>query len=116
MWDVLVDWGLGEFHQVKYVFLRQKRLFDSPKFYYISIVFDFFGRFFWAVTMIPNTMFSQMESQFVVVISSSVEIIRRSWWAVLRLENEMINNYEGYRNILKVPISVINQDKEDSIQ
>lgn len=31
------------------------------------------------------------------------EAIRRSVWAVLRVENEFFNNYEQYRDIIAIP-------------
>ncbi len=38
-----------------------------------------------------------LSSDYVVLISSIVEVLRRGVWMIFRIENETINNYEGYR-------------------
>jgi hypothetical protein len=54
-WDILVDWGLGRRSENR--LLRDELLLRSRWPYYVAIVFDFFGRIFWAFTLIPNTIF-----------------------------------------------------------
>jgi hypothetical protein len=32
-----------------------------------------------------------------------IEAIRRTQWALIRIENENVNNFERYRNVLQIP-------------
>ena len=32
-----------------------------------------------------------------------IEAIRRAQWALIRIENENVNNFERYRNVLQIP-------------
>lgn len=32
-----------------------------------------------------------------------IEAMRRTQWALLRIENENVNNFEKYRNVLQIP-------------
>ena len=36
-------------------------------------------------------------------VTCIVEAIRRAQWALLRIENENVNNFEKYRNVLRIP-------------
>jgi|APSaa5957512535_1039671.scaffolds.fasta_scaffold676158_1 hypothetical protein len=36
-------------------------------------------------------------------MAAMVEIIRRTFWAVIRVENEFFNNFEQYRDIIMIP-------------
>jgi len=42
-------------------------------------------------------------SQTNLFILSVVEGIRRAQWALIRIENENVNNFERYRNVLQIP-------------
>lgn len=37
------------------------------------------------------------------MIQSVVEGFRRAQWSLIRIENENVNNFERYRNILQIP-------------
>jgi septin family protein len=39
----------------------------------------------------------------VVLIQALGEAFRRTMWALIRIENEKVNNFEKYRNILTIP-------------
>ena len=32
-----------------------------------------------------------------------IEAVRRAQWALIRIENENVNNFERYRNVLQIP-------------
>lgn len=38
-----------------------------------------------------------------VTLIAIVEACRRAQWALLRIENENVNNFERYRNVLQIP-------------
>jgi hypothetical protein len=40
-----------------------------------------------------------------------VEVIRRTFWAIIRVENEFFNNFEQYRDIVMIP--PIKEDNEN---
>lgn len=42
-----------------------------------------------------------------------VETYRRTLWAILRIENEFFNNYEGYRTIPTIPMLMDDADKRN---
>ena len=73
--------------------------------YYFVIVEDLFCRFFWTTSLLSpaavNTLFFSSEVLFFV--QEVVEGVRRTLWAFVRVENENINNFEKYRNILEIP-------------
>merc|ERR1719343_993848 len=82
----------------------QGRLF-SRRVYWLSCLFDLFARSTWVLTLMPITVISRNLVGRTVLVSviSSIEIIRRSVWAVLRIENEQVNNTGGFRTLLWVP-------------
>ena len=44
-------------------------------------------------------------------VGTMVEIIRRTFWGVIRVENEQCNNFEQYRDIILIP--PIKEDNEN---
>ncbi|CAN0054746.1 unnamed protein product, partial [Ectocarpus sp. 6 AP-2014] len=106
-WDVLQDWGLG--HPV-YGFLRKKRLFPRLSVYYAAVVLDLVLRFNWLYSLIPpghNPLPFIHSSTLPVVITTNVlvcEFLRRTMWGFFRVENEHLNNTEGYRSTDHVPL------------
>ncbi|CAM9696047.1 unnamed protein product [Laminaria digitata] len=106
-WDVLQDWGLGH---AEFRFLRKKRLFSSSWVYYTAVVVDLVLRFNWLYSLIPpghNPLPFIHSSTLPVFITTSVivcEFLRRTMWGFFRLENEHLNNTEGYRSTDKVPL------------
>eukprot|EP00186_Timspurckia_oligopyrenoides_P003845 CAMPEP_0182445706 /NCGR_PEP_ID=MMETSP1172-20130603/3741_1 /TAXON_ID=708627 /ORGANISM="Timspurckia oligopyrenoides, Strain CCMP3278" /LENGTH=554 /DNA_ID=CAMNT_0024641521 /DNA_START=255 /DNA_END=1919 /DNA_ORIENTATION=+ len=112
-WDILVDWKLCN---MKYSFLRERLMYPSDTFYYASIAFNLIGRFIWLLTLIPLQQSDGNQDIFPwdingwkkVVISPTFlmicEIIRRSIWSLLRVENEhQVNDY-GFRLFDYVPM------------
>ena len=40
---------------------------------------------------------------FLTFVSMLVEAIRRTFWAIIRVENEFFNNFEQYRDMVMIP-------------
>lgn len=88
-WDIKMDWNLGNLKS-KNFFLRDTLLF-SPFIYYIVIVLDGIGRFLWTYQLtqypIPGLPYAYHS-----LIFSTIEILRRTMWGVIRVELEQVNN------------------------
>lgn len=70
-WDIKFDWGLGCY---RYGGLREILLF--PKYtYYCAYIIDFFLRFAWTLTLIPQGEDSPISPDFVLVISIMIMIM-----------------------------------------
>ncbi|CDI77365.1 SPX domain-containing protein, putative [Eimeria acervulina] len=63
------------------------------------------GRLTWAMTLMPISLVGNksLSGNLVLLFISVIEIMRRGAWAVLRLENEHVNNSSRFRAILWVP-------------
>jgi hypothetical protein len=96
-WDVMQDWTLGE-SQVKYPGLR-KTLLLPARWYYASVVFTPVGRLFFALTLSPDIVSGWLNADVFTTLLAVVEIVRRTMWSILRLENEQISNADNYRAI-----------------
>jgi hypothetical protein len=101
VWDIVFDWGLGNKHS-KNFFLRDTLLAQPIGIYYAVIIFDLFGRFFWATTLTPTER-GLIQKDFFVFITASVEMARRAFWAFFRVEFETLSNAEQYRTFDFVP-------------
>jgi hypothetical protein len=103
-WDFRWDWGLfiGTKKNTKY--LRDEMKFP-PNFYYTCMALNLVFRFWWIFSIFTITfgvaMIDNME--LLVFVSMLVEAFRRSFWAILRIENEFFNNFEQYRDIVIIP-------------
>ena len=69
-------------------------------FYYFCIGINLVLRFFWAYTLLVPEDILEEGTLFLLAIA---ETYRRGQWALLRVENENVNNFETYRNILEIP-------------
>eukprot|EP00047_Mylnosiga_fluctuans_P024087 m.152176 g.152176 ORF g.152176 m.152176 type:complete len:663 (+) comp9774_c0_seq10:2653-4641(+) len=101
IWDFTIDWSLfrtGAPHR----FLRDKLLFPF-QFYYFAIVCNVFCRLTFTLNLSVG-FFGVWFSDGVVAILAVIEICRRCIWNMLRLENEQINNMEGYRAFREIPL------------
>lgn len=102
-WDVYVDWGLGRKQEG---YLRARLMYPN-KWYYAAIIADFFLRFVWVITIIPSfANFFQISAGFsyLTAIVSWLELCRRSFWSIFRVENEHLYNTEGYRRVDFIPL------------
>jgi hypothetical protein len=98
LWDVCVDWGLGQWQSKNW--LLRDVLLVGRGYYYLAIVLDLFGRFFWAFTLEQTSL---IRPDFFVIVISTVEIARRAMWGFFRVEYETLSNYEQYRQFDLVP-------------
>jgi len=119
IWDVVLDWGLGS-NEIFGACIQDRardlsgggqvvaqphdRHFQPPV-YMLCSVLDLLARSTWALTLMPTSIISRNLVGRVVLVSliSSIEIIRRSIWAVLRIEYEQVANASGFRALLWVP-------------
>ncbi|CAM9155842.1 unnamed protein product [Discosporangium mesarthrocarpum] len=99
-WDVLQDWGLGD---PAHGYLHKRRLFHKSMVYYAAVVIDFVLRFNWLYSLIPpghlpllpnwtKSTVPVFMTTFVIVC----EVLRRTMWGFFRLENEHLNNTQGF--------------------
>ena len=98
LWDVYIDWGLGNFNSINCI-LRDKLVYPK-NFYFFSIILNFIFRFNWTLLLISC---SPTYQEFKILGFSSSEVIRRVIWCIIRIENEAINNPEDYREISVIP-------------
>ena len=115
-WDVFMDWGLGR-PKSKYFLLRDKLVWQEHRwFYYYCIISNFFFRFFWAITITPFTVIVDMQPEMLNLIAASIEIIRRFTWAILRVENEHLNNCGKFRAVNFIPLPFdVNKTHENEV-
>ena len=115
-WDVLQDWSLAD---PKHAWLRQQLMYKRHIWYYCAIFADLFLRFLWVITLIPHdhkapfgTDFTQTLLPFLGVI----EIFRRTMWGFIRVENEHLSNFSGYRKVNTVPLNFDDNPLEDEAE
>lgn len=103
IWDVVFDWGLlpDPDHFVR----PDHRILYPQWIYYFITVFNTVGRLTWALTLVPIAVIEDYRLNIAVIIYviSALEVLRRSAWIVLRLENEHLTNSSRYRAMLWVP-------------
>jgi len=73
--------------------------------YWCAIVFDVVARSTWVLSLLPITMLTNNISarEGFKTVMMFVEILRRSIWAIFRIEHEQVSNASGYRALLWVP-------------
>jgi hypothetical protein len=103
-WDILMDWGLGPasirravhgegFGQPSPSSWLLRPICLYPRWaYYVASCTNFFARFGWAVVVSPG---QTVLRQHVVLLLSCVEVLRRTQWALLRLEWEDVHRTFG---------------------
>lgn len=122
IWDVKLDWGLhiSELFRLRRceTAVEPKVLTNDralpPRIYLLCGVLDILARSTWVLTLMPITIVSHNIVGRVVLVSviSSIEILRRSMWAVLRIEHEQLANASGFRALLWVPSKIhLDQNK-----
>lgn len=102
IWDLYMDWGL--FRGTKNKILRDNIKFP-PKFYYTCMVLNTFFRFYWVLPLAVGTTQSDFieKLEFFTFGSMLIEGMRRTFWSIIRIENESFNNFEMYRTIVSIP-------------
>ena len=74
-------------------------------------------RFWWLIPAIKikysNSTIYLEEIELMTFASLLVSIVRRTFWTLIRVENEFHNNFEQYRDILHIP--PIKDDEEEDL-
>ena len=97
-WDIYLDWGCGRKNN-KHFFLREKITFPQIL-YYFAIFYNVIIRASWTWHFIP---IPSHLSEWKNLLTGTLDIIRRGLWALIRIENENLNNPEHYRSFLTIP-------------
>mmetsp|Transcript_54553 Transcript_54553/g.119368 ORF Transcript_54553/g.119368 Transcript_54553/m.119368 type:complete len:681 (-) Transcript_54553:592-2634(-) len=123
MWDIRLDWGLSLrdlFSLTKSEDPESQGRHFPRRTYLCCAVFDLAARSTWVLTLMPIGVISHNIVGRVILVSviSSIEIIRRSVWAVIRIENEQVANASGFRALLWVPTklhepTIVREPSED---
>ena len=102
-WDLYMDWGLLRSMEKGKKFLRPKMLYPVW-FYYYAAFSNLAMRLMWIIPLF-NSSYQDwfIDSQTNIIILSVVEGLRRAQWSLIRIENENVNNFERYRNVLQIP-------------
>jgi len=119
-WDIKMDWGFLEGNLKQNKLLRKSTLLPTHLFfiYYLAAMINFLLRISWVLTISPTTFgLSELSSDYLLTLTSSLEIIRRTIWNFFRLENEHLNNCEKFRVTTLVPLDITPQlDERDQEQ
>ena len=99
-----MDWGFFRGGQNDPIFLRHKLLYPV-RFYYFAAVTNLAMRLMWIMPLYRkyNKGNPFFYNQWDVCMLTVIEAIRRAQWALIRIENENVNNFERYRNVLQIP-------------
>lgn len=100
-WDYVWSWGLLYGPEGKRL-LRNKISF-SPQWYYWSIFWNTVLRFWWLLAAIKirhSKMMFPGELEMLASVGMFLGMVRRTFWSFIRIENEYVNNFEQYRDIL----------------
>ncbi len=80
IWDVRVDWGLGNWGSRSHFMLREQLIYKKVWVYYLGIIVNLALRLVWVVTLgIPST-------NAIMTTASVTEVILRFTWNIFRLE------------------------------
>ncbi len=97
-WDFYLDWGLMK-HNKKYFLLREKIAYPQI-FYYIAMITDIIMSTMWTWNFIP---IRSSLHEWRNILICTLDVIKRFIWVLIRIENEILANPEGYRTILAIP-------------
>jgi hypothetical protein len=105
-----MDWGLIRSKKPESYGLREKTTF--PKWmYYQAMVTNLLLRLVWVIFLWDSFSVYDSSGQYDIskrwqiwfCVKLCCELVRRTQWSILRVENEAINNFESYRSIYVVP-------------
>lgn len=69
----------------------------------MAIFADMFLRFAWTLTLIPPHATSTLPL-YLQPVTMVIELFRRTFWGILRLENEHLHNTQGFRHADFIPL------------
>lgn len=107
IWDVAVDWGLGDFRSKNFG-LRDKLSFGKPIKYYLAILANLILRFAWTLYLTGND-----HGKLKGFTNATLEALRRWLWNIIRLESEHIGNVDNYKATREVPLPYIVDSSDD---
>ena len=91
-WDYYMDWGIFRSWE-KDTYLLRTRLTFKPWFYYFAILTNFMLRYVWIAGLFVTSK-TNTSKHLLASLLAIAEIVRRTQWALLRVENEFYNNFE----------------------
>jgi len=100
-WNYNMDWGI-----LRRKNCLRKRFFPSY-YYYIAAVFNFLAIYGPIWSIISEASISSSVSlmpEIYTTIFAALEIIRRSIWSILRMENEIVTNTGKFRPVNLIPL------------
>lgn len=97
-WDFYLDWGLMRPNN-NYFLLREKITYPQIS-YYIAIILDIILSTMWTWNFIP---IRSSLTEWRNILTCNLDVIKRFIWVLIRIENEILANPEGYRTILAIP-------------
>ena len=127
-WDVFMDWELlvpnaqrkssGWWSWWNYYCFRENRLYPSKAFYSGILLINFALRFCWTLSFLPPRYLNQAGvlsdnfqhsdwSRALAPAIASAEILRRTLWGFIRLENEAINVQKEQENFMLPPAAIL---------
>ena len=113
-WDLYMDWGFFRGTGKDPKFLRHKLLYPVC-FYYFAAATNLMMRAMWILPLFrENYKYSAFAyNQCDITLLMLIEALRRTQWALIRIENENVNNFERYRNVLQIPEfkDMVNENK-----
>lgn len=77
------------------------------KFYYFAIITNTILRFTWLLEIFEWFKWKEpwdWRAQWLIAGLAFLEMYRTFQWALLRVENESVNNFEKYRVNLEIPV------------
>ena len=77
---------------------RSRHLLSDPYKYYLAIVNDVVLRFGWVAKL---SLEGVIDSNLRQLIFGAVEIMRRGFWNIFRMENEQVNNCGKFRCVFE---------------
>lgn len=100
VFDVTQDW------QIDCGTSANSTLF-SGKFILFSVISNFFLRFAGFFTLMPIAVLDNpyLHSELLLTICAVLELFRRSIWSIIRIERELRNNDENFRDIQYIPVT-----------
>mmetsp|Transcript_17641 Transcript_17641/g.16876 ORF Transcript_17641/g.16876 Transcript_17641/m.16876 type:complete len:140 (-) Transcript_17641:26-445(-) len=112
-WDIYFAWGCCRSMEPGKQFIRHKFLY--PRWIYYQAFFtNFFFRFSWVMNIIPKDIQPDWmkNTDFLYMMQGFLNCCRGIQWIMIRVENENINNFEKYRNILEIP-PIMDEDQPE---
>ena len=97
-WDFYLDWGL--IRPNKNFFLLREKITYPQVSYYIAMILNIILSTMWTWNFIP---IRSSLSEWKNILTCTLDVIKRFIWVLIRIENEILANPEGYRTILAIP-------------